>query len=176
MRTSVNSYLGNRHQRVKINNFYSSWAEILFGVLQGSILGPILSNIFLSDLFLFIKNINVVSYADDTAPYKTGRNSAYVIHNLEVFGKILLNWFNDNSMKANPCKYHLLLRGSDSSEITVGNKTISSSKCEKLLGIKIDSRLNFKEHIESLCKKASQKINALSRLASSINFEKKTEY
>ena len=84
-----------------------------------------------------------------------------------------MNWFNNNSMKANPAKYHLLLSGNDFSKITVGNETISSSKCKKLLGIKIDSHLNFKEHIESLCKKASQKINALSRLASSMNFEQR---
>ena len=84
-----------------------------------------------------------------------------------------MNWLNDNSMKANPGKYQLLLSGNDSSKITVGNETISHSKCEQLLGIKIDSHLNFKEHIESLCKKASQKINALSRLTSSMNFEQK---
>ena len=76
-------------------------------------------------------------------------------------------------MNANPGKYYLLLSGSDSSKITIRNKTISSSKCEKLLGIKINNNLNFKEHIESLCKKASQKINALSRLASSMNFEQR---
>ena len=76
-------------------------------------------------------------------------------------------------MKANPGKYYLLLSGSDSSKITIRNKTISSSKCEKLLGIKINNNLNFKEHIESLCKKASQNINALSRLASSMNFEQR---
>ena len=51
----LNSYLGNKHQRVKINNFYSSWEEILFGVLQGSILGTILFNIFLCDLFFVSK-------------------------------------------------------------------------------------------------------------------------
>ena len=83
----------------------------------------------------------------------------------------LLKWFNDNSMKANPGKCHLLLSGSDSSKIAIGNKTISSGKFEKPLGIKIGNNLNFKEHIESLCKKASQKINALSR--SSMNFEQR---
>ena len=160
------SYLRSRNQRVKINNFYSSCAEILFGVPQGSILGPILFNIFLCDLSLFIKNKEVASYAADTTSYETGANSAYVIRNLEV-------WFNDNSMKVNPGKYYLLLSGSDSSKITIGNKTISSSKCETLLGIKIDHNLNFKEHNESLCNKASQKINALSRLASSITFEQR---
>ena len=143
----LNCYLRNKRQRFKINNFYSSWTEHLFGVPQGSILGPILLNIFLSDLFLFIKNKDVASYADDTTPYETGKNSAYVIHNLEVLGNTLLNWFNDNSMKANSGKYHLLLSGNDPGKMTVGNETVFSSKCEKLLGIKIYSHLNFKEHI-----------------------------
>ena len=84
-----------------------------------------------------------------------------------------MKWFNDNCIKANPGKYHLLLSGSHSSKITNENKTISSSKCEKLLGIRTDNNLNFKEHIESSCKKASQKINVLSRLASSMNFEQR---
>ena len=62
-------------------------------------------------------------------------------------------------MKANPGKYYLLLSGNDSSKIKIGDKTICLlQKCEnakKLLGIKIDNNLNFKEHIEPLRKKAS---------------------
>ena len=89
-------------------------------------------NIFLCDLFLFIKDKNVASYADDTTLYETGVNSAYVIHNLEVLGNTLLNWLNENSMKANPGIYNLLLSGNDSSKITIGNKAIFRSECEKL--------------------------------------------
>ena len=64
-------------------------------------------------------------------------------------------------MKANPGKYYLLLSGSDSCIFTIGNKTISNSKYEKLLAIKIDNNLKFKEHIESFCKKASLVLNFL---------------
>ena len=72
-----------------------------------------------------------------TYPTKQGGNSAYVIHNLEVLGNTLLNWFNDNSIRANPGKYHFFISGNESSKITIGNEIISSSKCEKLLGIKL---------------------------------------
>ena len=115
---------------LKIKQFYSSWEEILFEVPQGSIIGPILFNVFfLCNLFLFIKNKDVASYADDTTPYKTAGNSAYVIHNLEVLGNTILKWLNGNIMKASSGKYHLF-SGSDSSKMTIGNKTFFSCKCE----------------------------------------------
>ena len=59
-------------------------------------------------------------------------------------------------MKANPGKYHLLLSGNDSSKITVGDETISSSKCEKFLGIKIDSHWTL-NNILNLCVKKQVK-------------------
>ena len=76
-------------------------------------------------------------------------------------------------MKANPGKYHLLLSGNDSNKIIIGNEIIPVVNAKKLLGIRIANNLNFKEHIEYLCKKASQKNNALSRLASSMNFKQR---
>ena len=67
----LNCYLRNRRQCVKINSVYISWTEILFGVPQRSILGLILFNVFLSDLFLVIKNKDVDSHADDTTQDST---------------------------------------------------------------------------------------------------------
>ena len=70
-------------QRTKINSEYSSWEEIMFGVQQGSILGPLLFNIFLCDLFLIMENIDIVSCADDNTPYTTGNSIGEVIQKLE---------------------------------------------------------------------------------------------
>ena len=70
----VQNYLSNRKQRTKINKEYSSWEEILFGVPQGSILGPLLFNIFLCDLFLRMNNTELASYADDNTPCAVGNN------------------------------------------------------------------------------------------------------
>ena len=62
----LHSYLTNRQQRVRINSNYSTWSEIINGVPKGSILVPLHFNIYLSDLFLFIKDIG--NYADDNSP------------------------------------------------------------------------------------------------------------
>ena len=131
----------------------------------------IIFNTFLCDLFLFIKNKEVARYADYTTPYETGADSAYVIHNSEVWKTHFWTGLTATVRKVILINIIFFLPGNDSSRITIGNETTSSSECEKRLWIKIDSNLNFKEHIESLFKKASQKINALSRLSSSMNFE-----
>ena len=70
----IHNYLTKRKQKTKINHSYSSWEDILFGVPQGSILGPILLNIFLSDLFLIVDDIDSANYADDNPIYKEYEN------------------------------------------------------------------------------------------------------
>ena len=57
--------------------------------------------------------------------------------------------------------------------LTIGNQKIKSSKFEKLLGIKLDSKLNFNSHLHDICQKTGQKLNAISRITSCMNFEKK---
>ena len=65
----IQNYLANRKQRTEINDSYSPWSDILFGVSQVSLLGPLLFNIFLSDLFLIVNDVNITSYADDNTLY-----------------------------------------------------------------------------------------------------------
>ena len=65
----VYDYLPNRKQRVKIDETFSCCKDIEYGVPQGSILGALLSNIHLCDLFYFLEDLDIASYADDTTIY-----------------------------------------------------------------------------------------------------------
>ncbi len=61
----LSSYLSKRKQQIKISSVLSSWADIHKGVPHGSILGPLLFNVFINDIFLFIEQGTLYNYADD---------------------------------------------------------------------------------------------------------------
>ena len=117
-----------------------------------------------------MNKVDFASYADDNTPYVIGIGVKEVINSLKEASDELFYWFADNQMKVNPDKCHLLTISSD---ICVDIYNIKSSKCEKLLGIKIDNKLNFNTHVDEICKKAGQKLNALSRVNSYIDLSKR---
>ena len=103
-------YLNNCKQRTEKDFFYSSWEAILSGVPQGSIVGPLLFNIFICDMFLILKATHFTSYADDNTPFVIRDDIADVIKVLEEIGENLLNWFSNNEMKLNTNKCHRRLK------------------------------------------------------------------
>ena len=170
----IQDYLSCRFQRVKINSSYSSWKIILQGVPQGSILGPVLFNIYLTDLFLFAAESNIANYADDNSPYACKENTNLVIIQLQEDSNKLLRWFSYNSLKANPDKFHLIVNDIDETiSMMVGQHKICNSNNQKLLGVIIDNKLTFNEHVISLCKKATQKLHALTRVSRFMDTGKK---
>ena len=141
----IYSYLKERRQRTKIGSSYSTWKEIKYGVPQGSILGPLLFNIFLNDIFYFINNTKIANYADDNTTYSMDENVPNLLSILENETTALLEWFKANEMKSNEDKCHLLIiNHQDENCVQLGNENIVGSSPVDLLGIKIDKNLNFK--------------------------------
>ena len=122
----IYNYLSNRKQRVKIDDSYSSWSEILYGVPQGSILGPLLFNIFTCDMFYFVEDFEIANYADDSTPFSTKINHELVVEELEVSSSVLFTWLRNNYMKANTDKSHLLLSGNIDLNANIDGNVIES--------------------------------------------------
>ena len=85
----------------------------------------------------------------------------------------LFRWFKKNHMKANPDKCHLLVTTNTLTSVNINGFQIKNSTEERLLGIKFDSKLSFENHVSSLCKKASQKLHALTRIVNYMNLSKR---
>ena len=92
---------------------------------------------------------------------------------LERDSTMLFKWFSDNQMKANISKCHLLVNKKDEVVINLAETESKNSEYEKLLGIKIDTKLNFNEHLNNIISKASHKVNAFSRVARYMSLSKK---
>ena len=144
------------------------------GVPQGSVIGPLLFNIFINDICYLVNDTEVFNYADDTTLYVGDMNLRTVLAKLEKDTLLLSEWFSDNFIKLNEEKSHLLIFGTkgDGMALNIGASQISESEPEKLLGVTIDSYLNFNLHVIQLCVKAGQKLHALARVSNYMDMEK----
>ena len=168
------SYFTNRYQRVRINSQYSSWSEIICGAPQGSILGPLLFNIDMADLFECIDDADIANFADDNTPFAMEKDIDMVITKLEENSMKLFEWLETNMFKANPGKSHLILSSNDTTKASVINGIVVPNENQvELLGITFDNALSFDIHVTKLCKQASRKLQALSRISIYMDMEKR---
>ena len=147
------SYLTNRTKRIKIGSIFSDW-NMLKGILQGSILGPLPFNIFINDLFFLSAKREICNFADYNSLYSCGMNLNKIFSNLMQDMQNVYEWFVCNSLKANPDKFQVIILGNKGSRILqIGDITIKSDSSVTLLIITIDSKLNFKEYVNNIVKK-----------------------
>ena len=106
-----------------------------------------------------MEGIAVANYADDTTPYIANKTNDLVMKEIRHF------WLDFNYVKIYSAKRHILFSGNDNVSAIIDNITIISENKTELQGIMLNSKLSFKDHIDNLCKKTIQKLNALARVA-----------
>jgi hypothetical protein len=175
----IASYLSDRQQRVKLGTARSEWKPLVKGVPQGSILGPLIFNVFINDIFNFISESQIYNYADDTTLLYSHESLEIVKKTLENDLLVLVDWFVRNGMKANPDKFQAILFSSGVERdnvlsLRVGDSVVGTASEVRLLGVNIDSKLSFESHINSISLKAGRQLNALRRLSKILSTEEKT--
>ena len=168
----IYNYLKDRKQRVRINAEYSYWEEIINGVPQGSVLGPLLFNIFINDIFFFVEMSEVCNYADDNSLTVADICIDTIISNLDT-------WFKNNAMLLNKCKCQFMIieptrtSRNQKENINLGNQTMEEISNGKLLGIIIDNKSSMRNHMKHICMKASNKLYTLARISHYLDEQKR---
>ena len=147
------SYLANRKQFVSINGFASSTSSIASGVPQGSVLGPLLFLLYINDLHAAIKHRKVLHFADDTNLLIINKSLKRLNKLLNSDLKNLTNWLNANKNSLNVSKTELI---------------IFKPKI-KPLDFKIDSKLNWKSHVNATATKLNRANAMLYKVRNFVN-------
>ena len=152
--------------RVRIGSELSDWLNVLLGVPHGSILGPILFNIFLNELFFLDLETEICNFADDNTLYACDVSIEAVIAKLNRDIPTVINWFRTNQMVVNANKSQVMFLGcrENNRSLNVDGYTINISNSVKLFGVTLDNRLSFNPYILGICTREDRRINALLRI------------
>ena len=181
--TMLNSYPNDRYNRIRLGSSVTSgWKSVVRGCPQGSSLDPLIWNIFQNDLAYNI-DANISMYADDHQIYQTGKGIS-TVHTKYVVcipyqesASSATDWYENNLFEGNLKTYQTMFiqnkyghkkekfsRTEHNTNLNLNGKIIRTSDSLKILGVTIDNKLNFNEHINDVCNKASQRVEVIMRL------------
>ena len=162
----IKDYLCNREQYVSYDNTCSEKCKILCGVPQGSILGPLMFLLYINDLSSVSKIVFTILFADDTSVFVTGKNIDNLIETMNNELEKLVEWLYINKLSLNIKKTQFMiftLRKSNANSIPIklNNKVIEKVESVKFLGVHIDSKLSWNNHLNYVRSKISKGIGIL---------------
>ena len=172
------SYLSNRRQCIHYDVGITQYANVTYGVPQGSILGPLLFIIYVNDMYKAVNKLNVIMFADDTNLFISGKNIKEIFKSMNDQLSSINNWFKANKLSLNIDKTHYTFfvskRQEDDiplklPELRINNEIIKRKYHVKFLGVFIDDTLSWKKHINMVEEKMSKNIGVISRARKYLN-------
>ena len=165
----MKSYLSNRQHLTKLDGITSSLKLLEIGVPQGSVLGPLLFLLFINDLPL-VTDFNVKLFADDTFLSLEGNDLTLLQRKANAELRKVSKWFSENKLTLNvsKSKYMIIRRGYRKSDnifsLKFNGKKMEQCSTYKYLGLHIDEKLNWKNHVKYLCEKLSKMCGIFAKL------------
>ena len=167
------SYLSNRKQCVQLKNHKSDYLSISTGVPQGSVLGPLLFNIYINDMKNACGGLKCIQFADDTTLYATGRDINSLVSDVNFWLVGFDSWLRINKLTLNIDKtFGMIISNRETlsnPHVVFRGESIKIVKKIKFLGILIDDGLKFTEHVNNTHLKISRAIGAIRRIRPCIN-------
>ena len=161
----MTSDLLGRKQRVCLHGVCSSYSELRAGLPQGSLLEPLLFNIFINDLNYAVPDVSLRLYAHDTTLYVSDVSPIALQFVLNQGLSRLSEWFDANYLISNTKTKALLIGPCENDfDLTLNDSGMNKLPSIRILGVELDSMLNFIEHISSQLKKAYVRTGALRRI------------
>ena len=164
----IQDFLCLRRQRVVYQGFCSNWSMLCSGVPQGSVLGPILFLLFVSDILDCIKSSKLYQFADDHTLIKP-ISSSDDQHDLQSDLSAIYHWSIENGLPLNPSKCKVMHFSKSSSHCapnysySLGNMLLDAVDHYKILGVYFSKDLTFGYHIDQVCSRASKLVGFASR-------------
>ena len=167
----LKDFLNNRKQRVVLNGQTSTWTDVKAGVPQGSVLGPLFFLLYINDLPNDLV-CNVKIFADDTSIFSTIHDSHVTTDQLEHDMHLIKQWASTWKMSFNPDSSKqavkvVFSRKRENSDISVhfNNSLIPSSSVHKHLGMYLDEKLSYNDHVKEKLNKAYKGIGVIRKLS-----------
>ena len=181
----IKSFLSDRQHTVHLCNEQSQFLTQTYGVPQGSVLGPLLFSLYINDLPLFISSGLCELFADDTSIHSCASDLKQLHASLQDNVSQLIHWAELNHMTLNnqKTKYMIITSRQKRQNITssmppihIDNIPIHEVNTHKVLGVIIDNNLSWSPHVDSLCKRISQKLFQLSKLKNFLDLNARKQY